>query len=378
MITNFRKNHILCFYDTWDERPGLPLDAVLNQYLRRNKAIGSTDRKVITEKIYSIIRWKSLIDAHLRNNEEEINWDNRLDFSLNNCLRKAKDAPFVQEHEKYGFSKDLFEKLHISIGEEKAKAFCEVNQTRAPIFIRTNLCKTTRESLFNGWKNRYDVSLCESAESGIIFHEKINFFVLPEFTKGLFEVQDEGSQMIGNLIDVKPGEEILDYCAGAGGKSLALAHKMKGKGQIFLYDLRLKALQSAKERLRRCGVQNAQIIKDTKNLKRLKNRMNWVLLDVPCSGSGTWRRKPDQRWRYSDEMLERIVLEQRTIFEEALKYVSPNGKIVYATCSIFPEENDLQVEYFCKTHGCTLESPPFKSFPKEGKMDGFYAAVISP
>ena len=377
MITKFRKNHILRFFERWDQTPHLPLELVLNQYLRRNKAIGSKDRKVVSEGIYSIIRWKSLIDAHLKSQKKPINSPNRVEFSITNCLKKARSAPFLNDYEKFGFPKTLYKQLKNSLGEEKAKELCEVTQTRSPTFVRTNLCKTTRESLFHGWKERYDVSLCSDSDTGIIFHEKINFFILPEFKKGLFEVQDEASQLVGNLVEAEPGNEVLDYCAGAGGKSLAFAHKMKGKGQIFLYDLRQNALQSAKMRLRRCGVQNAQIVKDAKCLKKLKKRMDWVLLDVPCTGSGTWRRKPDQRWRYTDDMLPRLVQEQKDIFDSALQYVAPNGKIVYATCSVFPEENEKQMEYFCKKYGLKIEGKPFKSFPKDGKMDGFFAAIFS-
>ncbi len=377
MLSPFRKNHILWFFEEWDKSPSSPLEKVLNFYLRRNKAIGSKDRQLISNYIYSIIKWKSLIDAHLANENKSISYFNRLDFWLTHPLNEARQASFLQEHEKFGFPKILFDQLIKSLGREKTHQLCEVAQTRAPIFVRTNLHKTTRESLFHGWKDRYEVSLCEESDSGILFHEKINFFTLPEFDKGLFEVQDEASQLIGNLVDVKPGEEVLDYCAGSGGKSLTFAPKMKGKGQIFLHDLRLQALVAAKKRLKRSGIQNAQTISDEKGLNRLKKRMNWVLLDVPCTGSGTWRRKPDQRWRYSSTMLEELVEKQRDIFEKSLQYLAPDGRLVYSTCSIFPEENELQIEYFCQKYGCKVEGTFLKTFPEEGKMDGFFGAIIS-
>lgn len=377
MLTKFRKNHIHSFFQTWETNELIPLEAVLNQYLRRNKSIGSKDRKEISEIIYNLVRWKELFDAHIRKSGKKPRWDKRLEIYLNNSLKTLKTSPDIAKHEQLGFSKELYSYLVSSMGEEQAEKFCKVSQTRAPIFVRTNLCKTSREALFYGWKNRYDVSLCQTSKSGIIFHEKINFFILPEFKKGLFEVQDEASQLVADLVDAKPGDEVLDYCAGAGGKSLAFAHKLEGKGQIFLYDLRLRALASAKQRLRRCGVQNSQIVTEAKALKRLKNRMNWVLLDVPCSGSGTWRRKPDQRWRFSKKMISNLVDDQRKIFDQALKYVAPGGKIVYSTCSIFDEENERQVEYFCNEYGLKAHPEPFKSFPEEGKMDGFYATIIS-
>ncbi len=377
MLSPFRKNHILWFFENWEEYPQSPLDKTLNLYLRKNSSIGSKDRLLISNTIYAIIKWKSLIDAYLTHQGTPISYPHRLDFWINHSLNDIRKAPFLKEHEKFGFPEDLFNQLKQSLGAEKAIELCEVTQTRAPIFVRTNLHKTTRESLFHGWKDRYQVSLCEESNSGILFHEKINFFTLPEFTKGLFEVQDEASQLVSNLVDVKPGDEVLDYCAGAGGKSLSFAPKMKGKGQIFLYDLRHHALLAAKKRLKRCGVQNAQIVTEEKGLNRLKGRMDWVLLDVPCTGSGTWRRKPDQRWRYTTDMLQRLVQEQRQIFEKGLQFLSPQGRIVYSTCSVLPEENEKQIEYFCQKFGCTLEGAPLTSFPQEGKMDGFFGATFS-
>lgn len=377
MLTQFRKNHILSFFDRWAESPQAPLDAILNQYLRKNKSIGSKDRKEISEKIYLLIRWKELLDNVLKKQKKGLSWPNRLNLILTHSISELQEKYNLPEHAHFGFKKNLFDYLEKALGPEKRNEFCDVCQGRAPIFVRTNLCKTTREALFQGWKNRYDVSLCKNSPSGILFHEKINFFTLPEFKKGLFEVQDEASQLVADLVDAQPGQEVLDYCAGAGGKTLGLAPKMEGKGQIFLYDLRLKALLSAKQRMRRCGVQNAQIVKEEKGLKKLKNRMDWVLLDVPCSGSGTWRRKPDQRDRFNPKMIEGLIQDQREIFESALKYVSPKGKIVYATCSIFPEENQNQVDYFCEKYGLKVVGKSLVTFPEKGKMDGFYAAVIS-
>jgi len=194
---------------------------------------------------------------------------------------------------------------------------------------------------------------------------------LPEFKAGFFEIQDEGSQLIANHVTASPGDHILDYCAGSGGKTLAFAPKMKNKGQIYLYDIRPYTLIEAKKRLKRAGIQNAQLLDDKKLKKRgLHSRMDWVLLDVPCSGTGTLRRNPDMKWKLTPETFTRLVEEQRKIFDSAFKFLKPNGKIVYATCSVFPEENEEQIATFIEKYGLKLLHTPFLSFPKRWK-DGW-------
>ena len=173
-------------------------------------------------------------------------------------------------------------------------------------------------------------------------------------------------------------DHVLDYCAGSGGKTLAFAPDMKNKGQVYLYDIRPHLLIEAKKRLKRAGIQNGQFLDENKLKKKgLLKRMDWILLDVPCSGSGTLRRNPDMKWKFHPEMVERLVNEQQKIFDKVLKFLHPNGKIVFATCSIFPEENEQQIEYFMTKYHLQLEREPFQSFPKNGEMDGFYCVVLS-
>jgi 16S rRNA C967 or C1407 C5-methylase (RsmB/RsmF family) len=153
---------------------------------------------------------------------------------------------------------------------------------------------------------------------------------------------------------------------------------MEKKGQIYLYDIRNHALLQAKKRLKRAGIQNAQFL-DKEKLKKkgLLQRMDWVLLDVPCSGSGTLRRNPDMKWRFDPEMVDRLVIQQREIFDQAIKYLAPQGKIVYATCSVLPEENQEQIGYFLKKYSLKLADLPFFTFPQQDGMDGFFAAVLT-
>lgn len=378
MKTDFRKKTILQFFSELEKLEKAPLDLFLGQFLKRNRSIGSQDRKVIAETVYGVVRNLGLINALLKKEPSwEATWEERVELFLSGQIPILAEKEGVSPHDKLNLPKELYDILMESLGEEATHAFATITNERAPITIRVNLLKTTREALFEGWKNQYNISLCQESPTGIIFHERINFFETREFIKGLFEIQDEASQLVSGLVEIKPGEELLDFCAGSGGKSLAIAPRMNNKGQIFLHDIREKSLISAKKRLKRAGAQNTQTIyNDPIKLNKLKNRLKWVLVDVPCTGSGTWRRNPDHKWKFSKEMLDRIVLEQRSIFQEALTYLHPNGSIVYATCSVLPQENEEQVKYFLETHNLVLANPPFKSFPTSGGMDGFFAAVF--
>jgi 16S rRNA C967 or C1407 C5-methylase (RsmB/RsmF family) len=196
---------------------------------------------------------------------------------------------------------------------------------------------------------------------------------------GYFEVQDEASQRLSDLVAVKPGQLVLDFCAGSGGKSLAIAPKMQEKGQLFLHDIRKHTLLEAKKRLRRAGVQNAQILfADSVQKKNLYQKFDWVLVDAPCSGTGTLRRNPDMKWRFTPQLLQKLIQEQRTIFEQALRFVKPGGHIVYTTCSVLQLENEKQSYYFTKNFSLDATSAGFSSLPLHASdADGFYGQVFA-
>jgi 16S rRNA (cytosine967-C5)-methyltransferase len=168
----------------------------------------------------------------------------------------------------------------------------------------------------------------------------------PAFQRGLFEVQDLGSQLAAKLSNAKAGEQVLDYCAGAGGKTLALAAEMGNKGQIHAYDAERARLAPIFDRLKRAGVRNAQAHANVSDLLPLEGQMDMVLVDAPCTGSGTWRRRPDAKWRLSEQQLERREVEQREVLDAAKAYVKPGGRLVYITCSLFAPENGDQVSAF--------------------------------
>jgi 16S rRNA (cytosine967-C5)-methyltransferase len=169
----------------------------------------------------------------------------------------------------------------------------------------------------------------------------------PAFQRGWFEVQDEGSQIVAELAAPLSAGQVLDYCAGAGGKTLALSAAMANHGQIFAYDAEKVRLAPIFDRLRRAGSHNVQVMSST-GLGPLKGQMDVVLVDAPCTGSGTWRRRPDAKWRLTRKQLDVRMAEQSAILDAASAYVKPGGHLVYITCSVFEEENQQQVAAFTK------------------------------
>jgi 16S rRNA (cytosine967-C5)-methyltransferase len=171
------------------------------------------------------------------------------------------------------------------------------------------------------------------------------------YLKGWFEVQDQGSQIVAALAGTKPGEQILDLCAGAGGKTLALAAASMNKGQIFAYDSDRNRLAPIYDRLKRNGARNVQVRAPLPDaLADLVGKMDRVVIDAPCTGTGTWRRRPDTKWKLTPELLAQRVAEQAAILEEGQRYLKPGGTLIYITCSILPEENDDQVATFIAAH----------------------------
>lgn len=168
----------------------------------------------------------------------------------------------------------------------------------------------------------------------------------PAFQKGWFEVQDEGSQVAAWLAGATQGMQVLDYCAGAGGKTLALSAAMENKGQIFAYDSEKARLAPIFDRLRRSDNRNVQVVSKPQELAPLEGQMDIVLIDAPCTGSGTWRRRPDAKWRLTEKQLDVRTAEQKAILDAAKIYVKPGGRLVYITCSVFPAENAGQIDAF--------------------------------
>ncbi|MFD1329272.1 RsmB/NOP family class I SAM-dependent RNA methyltransferase [Mycoplana ramosa] len=175
-----------------------------------------------------------------------------------------------------------------------------------------------------------------------------NVIAEPSFLKGWFEVQDEGSQIVADMVFAQEGEQILDFCAGGGGKTLAMSAAMNNKGQVHAYDADRKRLAPIVERLKRAGTRNVQVHEDFSSLASLAGRFDRVLVDAPCTGTGTWRRRPDTKWRLTEKNLEERLAQQEEALASAADFVRPGGYLLYVTCSVLPEENENQVYGFCE------------------------------
>lgn len=254
-----------------------------------------------------------------------------------------------------------------------------------PQTLRVNTLKTTRDALLATLRQQgLKVRPCERSPIGIVTDGRADIFRTPAFFDGTFEMQDEGSQLVALHAAAQPGERVVDGCAGAGGKTLAMAAQMGGTGTIVALDIhggRLKALQ---ERARRAGAHNVRAIdleESGKILKRLKGSSDLVLVDAPCTGTGVLRRNPDTGWRLQPEDVERLTVLQRSLLDTYAPLVRPGGRMVYATCSLLAEENDGAITHFLASHpDFALEAQPLSLNPADtapgGHWDGFFAATL--
>ncbi len=346
-----------------------PLDLYLSTYFRNNKNLGASDRRVIGNAVYGMARWKSLI--------EYFSPEDPIAFYQTMCFEKIQSDPNIPTYIKAGLPEFLYTRFTQQFGDEKAQELGKILNETAPTTIRVNLSKISREKLLEILGQKFDISPTPISPAGISFKKREPLFTLPEYKEGLFELQDEGSQLIANEVMPKPGDTILDYCSGSGGKTLAFAHQSQGKGQIYLHDIRPQILQEAKRRLKRAGIQNSQCLcPGHSQLSRLIGKCDWVLVDVPCSGTGTLRRNVDQKWKISPELIADLTALQKKIVQEAIAYVKPGGRLVYATCSLLAEENELQVKAFLDNLPLQLEKEPTLLLPQSQGMDGFFSAVF--
>jgi 16S rRNA (cytosine967-C5)-methyltransferase len=249
---------------------------------------------------------------------------------------------------------------------------------QAPVFIRANLFKNDAVSLQAILGNEgIETELVEGAKNSLRLSKRQNIFISQAFKDGRFEVQDPGSQLIVDLLDVKPGLRVVDACAGAGGKSLYLSNLMENKGQLISLDIEQWKLEELKKRARRNGAHNIETrLIEAKTIKRIKNSADRLLLDVPCTGLGTLRRNPDAKWKLSKEFLDKVVVTQAEILQNYAGMVRKGGKMVYATCSILPIENELQVQKFLQNNPDWIMIEEKWTDTANTSFDGFYMALI--
>lgn len=240
---------------------------------------------------------------------------------------------------------------------------------RPTLDLRVNTIKANRDKVLKAL-DRTNAQAARIARFGIRIPAGEGASRLPNvtaelsFQKGWFEVQDEGSQIVSDLVDAKEGDQVLDFCAGGGGKTLAIAAVMNNKGQVHAYDADRKRLAPIIERLKRAGTRNVQVHDSLRGIDGLKGHVDRVLVDAPCTGTGTWRRRPDTKWRLTARNLAERVAQQQEALSEAAAYVRPGGELLYVTCSVLPEENDAQAKAFCAANPEFTIAPALDSWDR--------------
>ncbi|WP_417352122.1 RsmB/NOP family class I SAM-dependent RNA methyltransferase [Flavobacterium alkalisoli] len=375
-------------------------DKVVAKALKKDKRWGSHDRKFVAETIYEIVRWKRLY-AEIAEVKEPYNRDNlwRV-FAVWAVLRgyNLPDWKYFEETpvrrikgrfdelskvRKYRESiPDWMDELGVKeLGEKKWEKELAAQNEQAKVILRVNTLKTTKEQLRAIlMDSNIETEFLKEYPDALVLTERANVFLTQAFKDGLFEVQDASSQLVARFLEVEPGMRVVDTCAGAGGKTLHMASMMDNKGQIIAMDIYESKLKQLKLRAKRNSVFNIdyRVIEGTKTIKKLHEKADRVLIDAPCSGLGVLKRNPDSKWKLEPEFIDNIKKTQREVLESYSKIVKPGGKMVYATCSVLPSENEEQVKHFL-----TTEIGKQFTFIKENKVlasesgfDGFYMALL--
>lgn len=391
-----------------------PADSTLSRYFRDHPKLGSRERGAIAEGVYGLLRNKSVytcfaesgngpsmrrltllgladavgVDALGGLSEDEAGWLQRvteIDRSLLPPALQSNLPPW------------LFEKLVARRGEPDALALANALNQPAPLDLRVNSVKATREDVIT--QLACAPILCEPtpfSPLGLRILKKPALQNLPIFKDGLIEVQDEGSQLLAQIVGAKRGEMVVDFCAGAGGKTLAMGAAMRNTGRLYAFDISEKRLAKLKPRLARSGLSNVHPVQiaheNDAKIKRLAGKIDRVLVDAPCSGLGTLRRNPDVKWRQTAQSLVELHTKQLAILSGAARLVKGGGRLVYATCSLLDEENEEVVDAFIASHP-EFALVPMKDVLAEQKIaldmsdylemlphlhhtDGFFAAVL--
>ena len=395
--------------------PHGPADAKLSAYFRENPKLGVKDRAYIAESVYQVLRRKRLLEyladgvdarrlllaAQLRLqgislrdlgpllNKQQTEWAHAIKAKSTENLPLAIQADLPDW---------LWERLSEQYGEQEALTLARSLHLSAPLDLRANIVKATREEVLEQFaKDRIEAVPTPLSPYGIRLQSKITLNRQPMFMDGKIEVQDEGSQLLAQLVAPRRGEMVADFCAGAGGKSLALGALMRNTGRLYAFDVSEKRLHNLGQRLKRSGLSNlhSQVIVNERDakLKRLAGKFDRVLVDAPCSGLGTLRRNPDLKWRQTPQDIEELTAKQASILQSAAKLVKPGGRLVYATCSLLREENEAIVEAFLAGNSefetvnaaeilaqqqIPLDTGLYlKLLPQQHGTDGFFAVAMA-
>ena len=381
-------------------KEGKYADKVIENTLRSNPKWGSHDRAFIAQTAYDCVRWWRLLSEvsarkvptsdFSRGDFLEIigtfltlKEGQNLDYPDFKNLKVAQLADrkaAISERKVLESIPDWLDEIGVSeLGEDKWATEIAVLNYPSSVVLRCNTLKTNVLELQKKFTAiGFETEKTALNTEGVLLKRRGNVFSTELFKQGLFEVQDAGSQLIAPFLNVQAGMRVVDACAGAGGKSLHLAALMKNKGTLISLDTEGWKLEELKKRARRNGVHiiETRAIESTKTIKRLHNSADRLLLDVPCSGIGVLRRNPDAKWKLAPEFLDNVRTIQAKILADYSKIIKIGGQLVYATCSILPSENELQVQKFL------AENPNFKFIaerkvsPAEDGFDGFYMARL--
>jgi 16S rRNA (cytosine967-C5)-methyltransferase len=363
-----------------------PADQLLSAYFRQQRSLGPSERAFVAEAVFAVLRRRRSLEAAAGSSAPSAliaaallrvlglsarSLQGLVDEDLLRALREARNAeqpPAVRAD----LPDWLWQRLVEQRGEEDALRLAQGLLNPAPLDLRVNLARIEREAAqaqLAGAGIEADSTPYSPACLRAAGRPAINRH--PLFSEGLIEVQDEGSQLLAWLVAPRRGEMVADYCAGAGGKTLAMAMLMRGTGRIYAMDISAKRLAALAPRAARAGITNVHTLvlgEDDARARRLAGKLDRVLVDAPCSGFGTLRRNPDLKWRHGPDAIAELAAKQRTILKAAARLVKPGGRLVYATCSILQEENDAVADDFLR------ENAEFRAFPC---AEAFAAARIA-
>jgi len=397
-----------------------PADAVVSRFFRDHRGLGPRERATLAETVYTVLRKKLLFDqlALSGSGPKErrmaiLGFHGPRDF-LKSALTEQEKAWLDQcdkvrpedlmERHRHNLPDWLVQPLKDQLGEGFWPLVDSLNQG-AGLDLRVNTQLAKREAVQKELQTAGIKSVpTPYSPWGLRIEGKPALNKLDAFTRGAIEVQDEGSQLLALLLEARRGEMVVDFCAGAGGKTLAIGAAMRSTGRLYAFDTSAHRLDALKPRLARSGLSNvhpAAIAHERdERIKRLAGKMDRVLVDAPCSGLGTLRRNPDLKWRQTLQAVEEMTVKQAAILASAARLLKPGGRLVYATCSILPQENEAIAEAFSAAHADfePLEAGPvlehlqvphaaslcsggeggmryLRLWPHLHQTDGFFAAI---
>jgi 16S rRNA (cytosine967-C5)-methyltransferase len=392
-----------------------PADAELTRFFREHKSLGPRERGTLAEAVYCVVRLKPRFEYFCKistNVKGNVNRKLAL-LGLSQATSLPLDTISAVEREWLMAAKNvdvatlpaplqhclpawLADALFAQYGADGVPLTLSLLDA-APLDLRVNAVKAKRDEVFSNLRSRgVELERSPFSPHGLRLGGKPQLSKWPEFEKGLIEVQDEGSQLLAELLAPKRGEMVADFCAGAGGKTLALGALMRNTGRLYAFDVSAKRLDKLAPRLARSGLSNVHPVaidseRDTR-IKRLAGKMDRVLVDAPCSGLGTLRRNPDLKWRQTPESVTEMSAKQLAILQAAASLVKPGGRLVYATCSLLEAENGAViaqflanaseftlsgVQDFANSLGLTGQGDTLQLLPHRERTDGFFAAAFT-